>query len=164
MDVNKAILSIQQTTDEIIGICEGLAHEALLWKPAEDKWSAMEVLCHLEEVIPYWLGELQSAVQSPQTPWGRGLQHEGRLAAVAVAHERDVSEVLHNLAHSKQLVQDVLGSLSEEELKLEAPSRNPRFGTKPLSFIVEHLLVEHVAKHLEQIRRSIDEFESAAHN
>jgi uncharacterized damage-inducible protein DinB len=164
MDVNKAILSIQQTTDQIIGICEGLSQNALQWKPAEDKWSVMEVLCHLEEVIPYWLGELQATVKAPQTPWGRGLQHEGRLAAVAVAHERNVSDVLQNLSRSRQQVQDVLGSLSEEELKLEAQSRNPRFGTKPMSFIVEHLLVEHVAKHLDQIRRNIGEFEIASNN
>lgn len=164
MVVKEAILSIQQTTDHIIQVCEGLSKELLLWKPAEDKWSIMEVLCHLEEGIPYWLGELQATIMSPQTLWGRGLQHEGRLAAVAVAHERNVSEVLQNLARSKQQVQEVLGSLSEDELKLEAPSSNPRFGTKPMSFIVEHLLVEHVAKHLNQIERNIGEFETATHN
>jgi uncharacterized damage-inducible protein DinB len=160
MSMKDSVLSIRQTTDQIVQTCHGLSQEMLLWKPAEDKWSVMEVLCHLEEVIPYWLTELQETIKSPQTPWGRGLQHEGRLAAVAIAHERNVSEVLQNLIDSKQQVQDVLGAISEEQLRIEAESRNPRFGKKPLSFIVEHLLKEHLVTHLNQIMRNIKAFET----
>lgn len=164
MTVKDSILSIQQTTDQIVQTCFGLSREMLLWKPAEEKWSIMEVLCHLEEVIPYWLTELQETIKSPQTPWGRGLQHEGRLAAVAIAHERNVFEVLRNLIASKQQVQDVLDAISEEQLRIEAESRNPRFGKKPMSFIVEHLLKEHLVTHLNQIMRNINTFETATHD
>lgn len=164
MTMKDSILSIQQTTDQIVQTCFGLSREMLLWEPAEEKWSIMEVLCHLEEVIPYWLTELQETIKSPQTPWGRGLQHEGRLAAVAIAHERNVFEVLRNLIASKQQVQDVLGAISEEQLRIEAESRNPRFGKKPMSFIVEHLLKEHLVTHLNQIMRNINTFETAIHD
>ena len=163
MSVQESILSIQQTADQIIQVCEGISQEVLLWKPAEDKWSIMEVLCHLEEAIPYWLVELQETIKSSQMPWGRGLQHEGRLTAVAVAHERSVSEVLRNLIDSKRQVQDVLGAISEEQLRIEAESRNPRFGRKPMSFIVEHLLKEHLVTHLNQIMRNIKAFEAETH-
>jgi hypothetical protein len=52
-------------------------------------------------------------------------------------------------------IEEVLSSLTEEQLAIESPSRNPRFGTKPLSFIVDHLLVEHAAKHCGQIKRNL---------
>ncbi|MFC6604505.1 hypothetical protein ACFQDF_27915 [Ectobacillus funiculus] len=55
----------------------------------------------------------------------------------------------------KSQVEQTLNKLDEEKLVLEAPSRNPRFGTKPISFIVDHLLVEHVSKHLGQIERNL---------
>jgi uncharacterized damage-inducible protein DinB len=155
MSMKETITLIHQTTDQIIAACQGLSDEALLWKPNEDHWSVQQVLCHLEEAIPYWLQELQTTIDSPETPWGRGLQHEGRLAAVSTAHDRQASDILQGLATTKQQVQDVLGSLREEDLQIEAPSRNPRFGTKPLSFIVDHLLIEHLITHLKQIERNI---------
>ncbi|KRE82387.1 hypothetical protein ASG89_14095 [Paenibacillus sp. Soil766] len=158
MSLKETIASIHQTTDQIIAACQGLSEEALRWKPNEESWSVQQVLCHLEEAIPYWLRELQTMINSPETPWGRGLQHEGRLAAVSDAHERKAPDVLQGLAATKQQVQDVLGSLREEDLQLEAQSRNPRFGTKPLSFIVDHLLTEHLITHLKQIERNIGAF------
>ena len=41
---------------------------------------------------------------------------------------------------------------------VEATSKNPRWGLKPASFVVDHLLVQHVEKHLGQIRRNITQF------
>jgi uncharacterized damage-inducible protein DinB len=155
MSLKEASVSIQQTTDQIIAACQGLSEDVLKSKPAEDQWSVLEVLCHLEEAIPYWLQELQAAITSPETPWGRGLQHEGRLAAVAGAHERQAADVFRGLQAAKQQVEEVLGSISEESLQVEVESRNPRFGKKPLSFIVQHLLVEHLVTHLKQIERNV---------
>jgi uncharacterized damage-inducible protein DinB len=159
MNLNESITSIQNTTDQIMQVSEGLPDEVIRRKPSEDKWSIMEVLCHVEEAVPYWLREIQSLVQSPGSEWGRGLQHEGRLAAVAGAGNRSIKEVLERIAASKGQVQEILGSLREEDLNREAPSSNPRFGTKPLSFIIGHLLVEHQQTHLKQIERNIRQFE-----
>jgi hypothetical protein len=38
------------------------------------------------------------------------------------------------------------------------PSRNPRWDVKPAAFVMDHLLVEHVEKHLGQIRRNVRQF------
>jgi hypothetical protein len=155
MNVQEAIESIHETINHIIQVTEVLPEETIRRKPSKDEWSIMEVICHIEEATPYWLNELQQAVISPGTEWGRGLQHEGRLAAVAQADQRNIQDVLARVGKSKDNVQDILGSFREDDLKVEAPSRNPRFGTKPLAFIVEHLLVEHLATHLKQIKRII---------
>lgn len=159
MTMNETIAAIHQTTDEIVELTKGLSDELILWKPTEEKWSIQEVVCHLEEAIPYWLHELQDTLKKP-APWGRGLQHEGRLAAVSQAHQRSTADALEGLANTKQQVETILGSIGEDDLKLEAESRNPRFGIKPMSFIIDHLLTDHLVTHLKQIRRNIEQFEA----
>ena len=44
-----------------------------------------------------------------------------------------------------------------QDLAAEAASKNPR-GVKPASFVVDDLLVHHVMKHQNQIRRNISQF------
>lgn len=161
MNMQEAIASIQQSLDATVEMCKDMPEELLHWKPAEDKWSVIEVLCHVEEAIPYWLDEVGRLVESPGVEWGRGLQDMRRLAAIAGAESRPLGEVLAAIRQSKEQVQAVLGPLTAEKLAQEAPSRNPRFGTKPLSFVIEHLLVEHAAKHVEQIARNIEQYKQA---
>jgi len=54
-----------------------------------------------------------------------------------------------------------LRRLSDADLAVEATSRNPRWGMKPASFVVDDLLVQHVAKHQGQIRRNVSQFNTA---
>ncbi len=159
MSMQEAIASIQESIDGIIQTVKGLSEEQIGFKPSEEAWSVQEVLVHVEEVIPYWLNEIERLRQSPGIEWGRGLQDPARLAAVAQAGQRSTADVLAKIEGMKDLVEGRLSALTEEELKREAPSRNPRFGTKPMRFIVDHLLVEHVAKHLGQIQRNLKQFE-----
>ena len=163
MNIQQAIMSIQQTIDEIVRVSKELPEDVVRWKPAEDKWSILQVLCHVEEATPFWLKELKAVVQNPGIEWGRGLQHEGRLAAVNQADQRNIPDVLAGIEQSKSDVQTTLSSLSEDDLNIESPSRNPRFGTKPMAFIVDHLLVEHLDTHLKQIRRNVQQYKEAAH-
>ncbi|MED1951808.1 DinB family protein [Brevibacillus centrosporus] len=164
MNMEEAIRSINESIDQIVGIAEGLPEELIRWKPQSDTWSIAEILCHVEEATPYWLQEIQALVASPGTEWGRGLQHAGRLEAVASAGKRSTAEVRQAIQHSKKNVRDILSSLSEVDLRSESPSRNPRFGTKPLAFIVEHLLLDHLDAHLRQIKRNMQQFEAAFPN
>ena len=159
--VQKAAVDINRLIDETVQLAETLSEEELRWKPADDVWSVMEILCHVEEVIPYWLLEIQAAVQAPGSEWGRNHLHEGRLAAVAKADQRTASDIQQGILDTKPIVQDILGALSPEDLAIEAPSRNPRWGTKPMSFIVDHLLVEHLAGHIGQIKRNLEQYSTA---
>jgi hypothetical protein len=159
-ELQGVIQLIHQTTDEIIEISKGLPDPILRWKTSQEAWSIMEVLCHVEEATPYWLNELEQVIASPGIEWGRGLQYEGRLAAVAQADHRKLDLVLGELVESKQKVRSVLGAVKQEDLTIESPSRNPRFGIKPMSFIVDHLLVEHIEKHLNQIKRNLQQYEA----
>ena len=155
--INDSIQSIHQSLDQIIQTAKGLSEETLRWNPSEEEWSVMQILCHLVEAVPYWLNEIEQLLETPGKEWGRGLQHEGRLAAVNKdkVDSTSVSDVLKGLEALKPKVEETLNKLDEEAVAWEAPSRNPRFGTKPISFIVDHLLVEHTSKHLGQIERNL---------
>jgi hypothetical protein len=66
----------------------------------------------------------------------------------------DIRQAVHRSA-------DALNGLSDADLALEATGRNPRWGVKPASFVVDHLLVQHVEKHLGQIRRNAGQLAGA---
>ncbi|MFD0616193.1 DinB family protein [Paenibacillus sp. GCM10027629] len=154
-----AIEEIERLSDQLMNQATGLSEAVLNWKPSEEAWSVMEILCHVEEAVPYWLKELECTVKSPGTEWGRGLQDEARLAAVASAGQRELADVMHGIVQGKQMAKEVLGSVRDEDLAIEASSRNPRFGIKPMAFIVSHLLIEHLQKHLNQIQRNLQQYE-----
>ena len=52
--------------------------------------------------------------------------------------------------------------MSDSALDIEAPSRNPRWGVKPASFVLENLLLKHLSNHCGQIQRNIDQLVVAA--
>jgi hypothetical protein len=54
-----------------------------------------------------------------------------------------------------------LTTLTDADLAIEAASKNPRWGVKPAAFVVDDLLVHHVAKHQGQIRRNVARFAEA---
>ncbi|KKI93434.1 hypothetical protein WQ54_04130 [Bacillus sp. SA1-12] len=153
----ESIQSIHSSLDRIIQKANELTEDVIRWKPSDEEWSIMQILCHLVEAVPYWLNEIELLLESPGKEWGRGLQNVDRLAAV-ISTKVDgtpLSSVIKELEELKPQVEMTLKKLDDETLWLEAPSRNPRFGTKPISFIVDHLLVEHVAKHFGQMKRNL---------
>lgn len=157
--IREAVSTLCRQIDQIVETTESLPHERVDWKPSDEAWSIMEVLCHVEEAVPYWVDEIQRVVQTPGTEWGRGLQDEARLAAVAAAGQRRIEDVVAGIRNTKQDVESKLGALKEQDLELTAPSRNPRFGTKPMTFVIDHLLIEHLEKHLGQIQRNLEQYQ-----
>ncbi|MGG1659885.1 DinB family protein [Brevibacillus sp. NRS-1366] len=158
MTVPSYLEQIEKSLDELIGLASGLSSEVLHWKPANEAWSIQEVLSHVEEAIPYWVNEMENITSGRQKEWGRTMQDPTRLAAVARAHDISTPDLLSRLQKAKTAIRQELQSIKEEELELEAPSRNPKFGIKPLRFILDHFVVEHIESHIRQVRRNIDQY------
>jgi uncharacterized damage-inducible protein DinB len=152
-----AITSTNESIDRIIETVKGLSEETIRWNPTEEEWSIMQILAHIVEAVPFWLDEITQLVQSPGKEWGRNHLHEPRLQAVtpATVDAISVAEIVQKLEDVKQQVKDGIGNLTAEQLAAEAPSKNPNFGTKPLSFIIDHLIDQHVNKHEGQIQRNL---------
>ncbi len=101
--------------------------------------------------------KLNQLVETPGKQWGRNHLHEPRLQAVKpeTVDAISVEEIVKELQQVKQTVQAGIENLTAEQLAAEATSVNPNFGTKPLSFIIDHLIDQHVNKHEGQIQRNL---------
>ncbi|MEH7387374.1 DinB family protein [Bacillus sp. JJ1521] len=162
----KFITSVNGSIDRIIEKVNGLSEETIRWQPTKDEWSIMQIIAHIIEALPYWVEEIEQLVETPGKAWGRNHLHEGRLVAVKpeTVDAISVIEMVKELENVKQTVQAGIEDLTEEQLSAEATSVNPNFGTKPLSFIIEHLIDGHVNKHEGQIARNLSKLSSKSSN
>ncbi|MGP3561247.1 DinB family protein [Geobacillus sp. BK01] len=158
--LSSASATVNETVDRIVELVQSLSEELIRWKPSEEEWSIAQILSHLNEAIPYWVGEINRIKQDASTAWGRGLADEVRLAAVEEAHVNALptAELLAQLKTVPATVDDLFRRLEESDLSIVAPSRNPKFNGQPLQFIIDHLIVEHVQKHLGQIKRNVNKW------
>jgi hypothetical protein len=118
----------------------------------------MDNLCHVREFVPFWTGETLRIVHRPAEQWGRDHTDTARVAAVTNTVTYRLEDVVSDIREAVRRSAATLRSLSDEDLAVQATSKNPRWGLKPASFVVDELLVHHVAKHRGQIRRNVAQF------
>ena len=159
--LTEAATAIEETTQQIHAIVRPLQRELLLWRPSPEVWSILDNLAHIEEFIPFWLGEIHAMLARPPQPWGRDQSHAGRLAAVRDTSECDVPELLANIHAAAANASRLLRLLDDAQLDIEAVSRNPRWALKPVGFVVDTLLVKHLADHRDQIQRNLRQHHEA---
>ena len=151
------ITSVNESIDRILETVKGLSEETIRWNPTADEWSIMQIMAHIVEALPYRVDEIVQLVETPGKQWGRNHLHEPRLQAVKpeTVDAISVEDIVKELQQVKKTVQAGIENLTSEQLAAEATSVNPNFGTKPLSFIIDHLMDQHVNKHEGQIQRNL---------
>jgi len=149
---------LEAAADALLTEVASLPSDLITWKPADDVWSVIEILCHVAEFVPYWTSQTLQIVRQPDDQWGRNHTDTARLDAVQRASSRSLSQVVIAIRSGVQKSAAAIRELSDADLAIEAMSRNPRWARQPASFIVGHLLIEHVEKHLSQIRRNVKQF------
>jgi uncharacterized damage-inducible protein DinB len=154
-----AAARLQATTDEIVAEVRRLPAELINWIPAQGVWSVMDILCHIREFVPFWTGEILRIVRRPNETWGRDHTDTARIAAVSNTAACKLDDVLSDIRQAAQRSADSLRDLSDADFDIQATSKNPRWGVKPASFVVDDLVVHHVEKHLGQIRRNVRQFD-----
>ena len=150
-----------ETSEQILAEVQQLPAELIHWLPAEGVWTVMDNLCHIKEFVPFWTAETLRIVQRPTEPWGRDHTDTARLAAVTNTAAQGLADIVADIREAVRRAADTLSGLSDLDLASEATSKNPRWGVKPASFVVDDLLVHHVAKHQGQIRRNVSQFDTA---
>lgn len=152
---------LTKTADEILAEVESLPPALIHWVPGEGVWTVMDNLCHIREFVPFWTGEILRIVQSSSERWGRDHTDTARLAAVTNTITHRLGQVVADIREVVRRSAETLRTLSDEELAIESLSKNTRWGVKPASFVVDDLLVHHIAKHQNQIRRNVSRFNEA---
>ncbi|TDL77072.1 DinB family protein [Rhodococcus qingshengii] len=156
--LNEKIEVFKKSIDDIAAVLKNTEEGALYVKPSDAEWSAMQIVSHILEAVDFWVEDLEALLVVPGAKWGRNHEHVRRLAAV---DENVVSRIkkeaaitaLQNLVPK---VEAALGKVKEEDLEKTAPSYNPNFDGKPLSFLVDHLIVKHVTGHYGQLVRHLE--------
>ncbi|MFC2947614.1 DinB family protein [Virgibacillus sediminis] len=159
------IESINSSLDKIVATVNDLSEDTIRWKPSEEEWSILQILSHVWESTNYWLGELETILETPGSEWGRGLQNPKRLAAVEKPEELKVDEAITVVEELKEKVTNRISKVRDDRLKEENPHRNfEKFGNQPVSFLIEHFLVEHIEGHYGQIQRNLSKLSSKSAN
>src|SRR3954469_15638556 len=128
------------------------------WPLAEDfgtgpeaSWGPREVLAHVEEMLPYWLGELERIVDgAPKpVPFGRVSENPVRIGIL----ERDRTLPLRVLFDR---IDAGLAAWSERLASLTAEERarqglHPRLGEMAAGGIPERFIVSHAEEHIRQL-------------
>jgi hypothetical protein len=156
--LNEKIEVFKKSIDDIAAVLKNTEEGALYVKPSNAEWSAMQIVSHILEAVDFWVEDLEALLVVPGAKWGRNHEHVRRLAAVdenvvSLIKKEAAITALQNLVPK---VEAALGKVKEEDLEKTAPSYNPNFDGKPLSFLVDHLIVKHVTGHYGQIVRHLE--------
>lgn len=129
------------------------------WALAEDygtgpeaSWGPREVLAHVEEMLPFWLGEMERVVDGDGTapvPFGRIADDPVRIGII----ERDRSLPL------RVLFRRIDDGLAAWEARLPTVSdteaarvgAHPRLGEMPASAILDRFVTGHAEDHIAQL-------------
>ncbi|MBI5878189.1 MAG: DinB family protein [Chloroflexi bacterium] len=122
--------------------------------PSAADWSAMQVLGHMVEMIPFWLAECRKLIDAAEPPaFGRELNQPERLAGVKHGASGDVDELLRQWQANVALAAVALRGYSPAE-RAKA-GRHLRRGVMSVADAVGTLIVAHAEDHLRQIQMAL---------
>ena len=125
----------------------------------EASWGPPEVLAHVSEMLPYWLGEIERIVAAPETedpvPFGRVSGDPVRIAIIGRDRTIPIPELL---ARTSADGRRVAARLRELEASGAASRRglHPRVGQMAMPDIGERFLASHAEEHILQLREIVD--------
>jgi hypothetical protein len=156
--LNEKLETFKKSIDEIVAVLKNTEEAALFIKPSDNEWSAMQIVSHILEAVDFWVADLEALLVVPGAKWGRNHEHVRRLAAVDenVVSRINKADAIRALLNLVPKVEVALVKVNEEDLVKTAPSYNPNFDGKPLSFLVDHLIVKHVTGHYGQMVRHLE--------
>ncbi len=125
----------------------------------EASWGPPELLAHVSEMLPYWLGEIERIVAAPRTgdpvPFGRVSEDPVRAAIIGRDRTIPTRELVGRIAADGQRVAARLRELDVPG-EVDRIGRHPRLGPMVLPDIGERFLAAHAAEHVLQLREILD--------
>jgi hypothetical protein len=122
--------------------------------PAENEWTIMQNLSHIVEFMPYWAGEIEKLIAEPGCEFGRTPDDVGRLHGISEHALDSLSRIKATLPGSYARLDQVLGRMKDSDLELSG--KHVRYGEKPLDWLIEEFITNHLSGHVEQIKKCIE--------
>jgi hypothetical protein len=129
------------------------------WPLAEDygtgpeaSWGPREVLAHVEEMLPFWLGEMERVVDGSEAapiPFGRTADDILRLGVIDRDRTLPLRVLFARIDAGLAAWADRLPTLTGEERSRVGV--HPRLGEMPAPAILERFVLGHVEDHIAQL-------------
>jgi hypothetical protein len=130
----------------------------------EASWGPREVLAHVAEMLPFWLGELERVVEGGAgggaTPFGRSADDPIRIGSLARDRTLPLRVLFARIDAGLGAWQDRLASLTDDERA--RPGLHARLGEMPATDILERFVVGHAEDHVAQLETILANGEGAA--
>jgi hypothetical protein len=119
----------------------------------EASWGPREVLAHVAEMLPFWLGELERVVDGVAgggtTPFGRSADDPIRIGSLVRDRTLPLRVLFARIDGGLRAWEDRLASLTDDERA--RPGLHPRLGELPAADILERFVVGHAEDHVAQL-------------
>jgi DinB family protein len=118
----------------------------------EASWGPGEVLAHVEEMLPFWLGEMERVIDGPgpgPTPFGRTADDPIRIGVIGRDRSLPLRVLVDRVDGGFQMWEDRLGTLTDEERT--RMGRHPRLGEMAAGDILERFVIGHAEDHIAQL-------------
>ena len=134
------------------------------WPPAdvvgpgpESSWGPREVLAHVAEMLPFWMGEIELILDAggggEPPAFGRLEADELRVAIITRDRAFPARELLGRVEAEGRRVARRLRALGEDDA--EAVGRHTTRGDLSVRDIAERLIVGHLEGHVTQLRETL---------
>jgi hypothetical protein len=123
----------------------------------ESDWGPKEVLAHVEEMLGYWLGQVEAILAAPAVDgapaFGRVSTDENRIARIGADRLLPADELLDRVATAARVGGARMATLTpDEQARIGV---HPRLGEMTVAAILERFLVGHLEEHVRQLREVV---------
>jgi len=124
--------------------------------PRRREWVDREILAHIDEMLPYWLGEIERVLVGSVEPVPFGREPTDLVRILTVDRDRTlpVSELYARLDNSLERVLRRLLELDERQVARRGLHKQR--GEMTVKQIVDSMLAGHIEEHCTQMAAAID--------
>ncbi len=122
----------------------------------EAVWGPPEILAHVTEMLPYWLGEIERVLAgSPDpVPFGRVATDPVRIAIIGRDRSVPLRELFDRVESDVARYDRRIGELMPADLLREG--LHPVRGPMPVAVMFDRFVIDHLGEHADQLRRLLD--------
>jgi len=123
----------------------------------EASWGAPELLAHVEEMLPYWLGEVERILDGPAgapLPFGRLATDTIRIGVIGRDRTVPLRELFARLEADGARVARRMRELADGEVARIAV--HPTRGELTIEDLLERFVTGHLEDHVAQLREILD--------
>ncbi len=119
---------------------------------AEASWGPPELLAHLDEMLPFWLGEVERVLDGQAgtpVPFGRVASDAIRIGVIGRDRTVPLRELFARLASGGARVARRMRELSDDEAA--RVGIHPTIGQLPVQAMFERFVTSHLEGHVDQL-------------